>query len=248
MKIVANTIQKKQNINYSLLNLRNIGSIQKIRHLITITAPECLQSICLPAGPLKRHFRRPRSFMPQAFPDWLMEPLQPPDRCAGAEQGIWREAQVDMEKIRSRQTTFPTDQVAPEPVAQDGHLVDLKRLERLRRLTRLMDNRWTIPGTRIPIGIDGIAGFVPVVGDTATALVSAYLLSECARFRLPLPLLTRMAANIGVDWLVGSIPVVGSVFDIAFKANRRNLNLLHQHLEERMLKAEQDRAKRKPAD
>ena len=112
--------------------------------------------------------------------------------------------------------------------------VDRERLERLRRLAALLDSRWRIPGTRIPIGLDGIASIVPVVGDSATAIVSAYIVYEAMRFGLPKALIARMAANVGLDWLVGSVPVLGTLFDIAFKANRRNVDLLHRHLEERV--------------
>lgn len=112
--------------------------------------------------------------------------------------------------------------------------IDLERLERLRRVTRLMDSRWRIPGTGIPIGLDGIASIVPGVGDTLTAVVSAWIVYEAARYGLPAGVLARMIANVGLDWAVGSIPVLGTIFDIAFKANRRNLDLLHEHLERRL--------------
>ncbi|MGQ9370976.1 DUF4112 domain-containing protein [Azospirillum sp. A39] len=111
---------------------------------------------------------------------------------------------------------------------------DRARLERLRHLATLLDSRWRIPGTRIPIGLDGIASLVPVVGDSATAVVSAYIVYEAMRFGLPKSLIARMAANVGLDWLVGSVPVLGTLFDIGFKANRRNVDLLHRHLEEKM--------------
>ena len=115
--------------------------------------------------------------------------------------------------------------------------IDFQRLERLRRLSRLMDSRWRIPFTRIPIGLDGIASIVPVAGDTVTAVVSAYIILEAARFDLPKSLLARMALNVALDWAAGSVPVVGTIFDVAFKANRMNVNLLHEHLEQRLAAA-----------
>ncbi|WP_246338145.1 DUF4112 domain-containing protein [Azospirillum oleiclasticum] len=133
--------------------------------------------------------------------------------------------------------TPPLDRPMPGPDTGADHGIDLERLERLRRLTRLMDSRWRIPGTRIPIGLDGIASIAPVVGDSATALVSAYIVWEAARFGLPKSLVARMIGNVGLDWAVGSIPVLGTIFDIAFKANRRNLDLLHEHLEDRLARA-----------
>jgi hypothetical protein len=104
-------------------------------------------------------------------------------------------------------------------------------LVHLERLADLLDSRWRIPGTRIPIGIDGIASIFPVVGDSATGVVAAYLVFQAARFGVPKSVLLRMAGNVGLDWAVGSIPVLGTVFDIGFKANRRNMNLLRRHLE-----------------
>jgi hypothetical protein len=106
------------------------------------------------------------------------------------------------------------------------------KLAQLERLADLLDSRWRIPGLGIPIGIDGIASIFPVVGDSATGVVSAYLVYQASRMGVPKSVLMRMAANTGVDWVVGSIPVLGTLFDIGFKANRRNVNLLRRHLEE----------------
>ena len=106
-------------------------------------------------------------------------------------------------------------------------------LLRLQRLADLLDSRWRIPGTPWRIGVDGIAGLVPGVGDTLGMAVSAYVVYQATRFGVPPSLLARMVANVGVDWLVGSVPVLGSIFDIAFKANKRNMRLLTEHLERR---------------
>ncbi|WP_207478157.1 DUF4112 domain-containing protein [Arenibaculum pallidiluteum] len=106
-------------------------------------------------------------------------------------------------------------------------------LLRLQRLSNLLDSRWRIPGTSWRIGLDGIAGLVPGIGDTLGMAVSAYIVYQATRFGVPSRLVARMVANVGVDWLVGSVPVLGSIFDIAFKANRRNMNLLTRHLEQR---------------
>lgn len=122
----------------------------------------------------------------------------------------------------------------PRQETPDRPEIDLKLLERLRRLAWWLDSRWRIPGTRIPIGLDGIASVVPGIGSTATALVSAYIVYEATRFDVPKSLLLRMAGNLGLDWLLGAIPVIGPVFDVGFKANRKNLDLLHRHLEERL--------------
>jgi hypothetical protein len=108
-----------------------------------------------------------------------------------------------------------------------------ERLLQLQRMADLLDSRWRIPGTRWRFGLDGVASVVPVVGDTLTAGFSAYIIWQAASFGVPKWLLGRMIANAGLDWAVGSIPVLGTVFDVAFKANRRNLALLTRHLEQR---------------
>ena len=137
-----------------------------------------------------------------------------------------------MTAIRTRPA--PVDIPPRASTASPGIDIDFKRLERLRWLTRLMDTRWRIPGTRIPVGLDGIASLFPVVGDSATAVVSAYIILEATRFGIPKSLVARMVANMLVDWAGGSVPVLGTIFDIAFKANRMNLDLLHKHLEDRL--------------
>lgn len=137
-------------------------------------------------------------------------------------------------------TRIPAHSQAPSLRMADGGLpppgpgLDLERLERLRRLTRLMDTRWRIPGTRIGFGLDPIASLVPVLGDTLTAAVSVAVIVEAMRFGIPRSVVLRMGANVFVDWLIGNIPVAGTVFDVFFKANRRNLDLLHEHLERRL--------------
>ena len=105
------------------------------------------------------------------------------------------------------------------------------QLAHLERLADLLDSRWRIPGLGIPIGIDGIASIFPVVGDSATGVVSAYLVYRASRLGVSRSVLLRMAGNVGLDWAVGSIPVLGTIFDIGFKANTRNVNLLRRHLE-----------------
>lgn len=107
------------------------------------------------------------------------------------------------------------------------------RLVRLQRLAHLLDTRWRIPGTRWRFGLDGVASIVPVAGDTLTAFVSLYLIRQAASYGLPRHVLVRMLANVGIDWAVGSIPVIGTIFDVGFKANRRNMDLLTRHLERR---------------
>lgn len=104
-------------------------------------------------------------------------------------------------------------------------------LKRVRALTRLMDTAVRLPGTNVTMGLDALLGLVPVVGDVASQLVSVYLITEARRLRAPKTLLARMIANTLFDTVVGSVPLVGDMFDMMFRANVRNLKLLEDHLE-----------------
>jgi hypothetical protein len=99
----------------------------------------------------------------------------------------------------------------------------------VRTLVRLMDDAITIPGTSIRIGWDAILGLLlPGVGDAATAVSQVALLIAAVRARAPWTLIARMVLNAGIDSLVGSVPLLGDLFDAGFKANRRNLQLLER--------------------
>ncbi|MCB2053043.1 MAG: DUF4112 domain-containing protein [Geminicoccaceae bacterium] len=101
---------------------------------------------------------------------------------------------------------------------------------RLAWLAHLLDDRFRLPGTNMRFGLDGVLGLVPGVGDTATTLVALYIVGEAWRHGISKRVLVQMLANTGVDWLVGAIPLVGDIFDFAFKGNRRNIALLHREL------------------
>ena len=106
-----------------------------------------------------------------------------------------------------------------------------KAIGDLEALADLLDARWTIPGTSINFGIDALAGLVPLVGDAATGLVSAYIVMKARDHGAGKGLIARMIGNVVLDTVVGSIPLLGSVFDVYFKANKRNLRLLRRHLD-----------------
>src|SRR5215213_3913699 len=96
----------------------------------------------------------------------------------------------------------------------------------LDQLSRAMDGLFRVPGTGWRIGLDAIVGLIPGVGDFATTAVSLYILAAGVRYRVPKVTLLRMAANVGVDYALGAIPVVGDVFDVAWKSNQMNVELL----------------------
>jgi hypothetical protein len=104
----------------------------------------------------------------------------------------------------------------------------------LEKMARLLDSQWRIPGTKITFGADAVAGLIPFVGDLATAVLSAYLVARAADLGAPKRLMARMVGNVVLDTVVGSIPLVGSVFDVFYKANNRNIRLLQGHLEKRV--------------
>ncbi len=106
-----------------------------------------------------------------------------------------------------------------------------RRLERLRRVGWILDSAIGIPGTRIRFGVDSIIGLVPGLGDLLGGVLSLYIIAESARLGVPRSLLARMGWNVALDTLVGEVPVLGDLFDVAWKANLRNLVLLEEHLQ-----------------
>jgi hypothetical protein len=117
--------------------------------------------------------------------------------------------------------------VEPKPAAGPA-------IGRLDRLAWLMDRAIVIPGTRIAVGLDALLGLLPVGGDFLTGLVQAGIfLAALYHYRVPRAVAARMAANVLIDIAIGSIPLIGDIFDIFFKANTRNIKLLRQVEEER---------------
>ena len=96
----------------------------------------------------------------------------------------------------------------------------------LDQLSFLMDGLFRIPGVGWRFGLDAMIGLVPGIGDTATTAVSIYILAAAVRYRVPKVTLLRMGLNIGIDYLLGSIPLVGDIFDAFWKSNQMNVALL----------------------
>ena len=116
-----------------------------------------------------------------------------------------------------------------------------KRVQRVRQLAKLLDEAILIPGTNKRIGLDPVIGLIPGGGDTVTMLMSAYIVVEAAILGIPATTLLQMVENIVVDTLVGTVPVVGDLFDVVSKANMRNLKLLDAHLAEPEFRAKSDK-------
>lgn len=121
---------------------------------------------------------------------------------------------------------------AASAVPQPPRAIDRAReVEQLDRLARLLDSRFGVPGTRFSFGWDSIVGLIPGIGDTLALAPSAYLVWKAHQLGVPRSTLIRMAANTGIDFAVGTVPIVGDVFDAFYKANRRNVALLRRHID-----------------
>lgn len=107
----------------------------------------------------------------------------------------------------------------------------LRNLNRIRRISRLMDTAFKIPVLGIKVGWDPVFGLIPGLGDLIATAVSAYVIVLAARFRLPRGILAQMVFNIGLEAVVGTVPLVGDLFDAFYKSNVRNLKLLEAHLQ-----------------
>jgi hypothetical protein len=104
-------------------------------------------------------------------------------------------------------------------------------LERLDRLSRLLDIAFLVPGTNIRFGVEAILRLVPGVGDAAASALSCWVLYEVYRLGIPPILLGRMIGNVLVEGMAGAVPVAGDLFDIGWRAKRRNVRLLREYFE-----------------
>ena len=108
-----------------------------------------------------------------------------------------------------------------------------RELQELERLAALMDSSVRIPVINYRVGLDGLIGLIPGVGDVATLVPAGYILYTAHKLGAPNGLKARMALNVGADALLGSVPLIGDIFDFVFKSNRRNVEMLRRHLERR---------------
>jgi hypothetical protein len=104
------------------------------------------------------------------------------------------------------------------------------RLNRLRRLAWLIDAAFVLPGTRFRFGLNSVVGLLPVGGDAVLGLISLYIVYEAAQLGMPAGQLARMLANVAIEVVGGSVPVLGDIFDMALKANLRNLAIIERHV------------------
>ncbi len=116
--------------------------------------------------------------------------------------------------------------------ADDRDFARRQSIERLDALANFLDANWRIPGTRIRFGADQVISLVPGLGDAAAGLLATYVVWQAARHGAPRRLIMQMVANVGIDVVFGSVPVVGTIFDVFFKVSKRNMRLLRRHLED----------------
>jgi hypothetical protein len=102
-------------------------------------------------------------------------------------------------------------------------------LERLDRLSTFLDIAFLIPGTNIRFGIEAILRLVPGIGDVTASALSCWVLYEAYRLGVPRLLLVRMVGNVAVEGIAGAVPLAGDLFDIGWRANRRNVRLLREY-------------------
>lgn len=105
-------------------------------------------------------------------------------------------------------------------------------LRRLDALSHLLDNSIPVPGTNARFGLDAVIGLIPGVGDAAGSVISAYVVVQAARLGASVPTLMRMLLNVGVEAVAGAVPVLGDLFDAAWKANARNVALLKREMDQ----------------
>jgi len=112
-----------------------------------------------------------------------------------------------------------------------GNLTREQRLARLDTLAKLLDVAFIVPGTNVRYGIDGLIGLIPVIGDIITTAISLWLVREARALGAPWHLTMRMLGNVALDGVVGAVPLIGDAFDVMFRANVRNVKMLHRWLE-----------------
>ena len=117
-------------------------------------------------------------------------------------------------------------------MATSNEYIVPSKIKWLDNVSAFLDNKFRIPGTNTRFGLDFLMGLVPGVGDLVSFGVSSVLVLTMARYGASGRVILQMLWNIFLDTVVGAIPILGDIFDLYFKSNRRNFNLLREHYEE----------------
>jgi hypothetical protein len=131
--------------------------------------------------------------------------------------------------------TDVTDRMEIIPPAGLGEK-DRDTAVRIARVARMLDAQFTVPGTGIRLGIDGLIGIIPGIGDALGLILSGYIYSEALRAGVRKRTLAAMGINTLLDTAIGAIPVLGDIFDIAYKSNMRTARLILRDMEKRLPK------------
>ncbi len=107
---------------------------------------------------------------------------------------------------------------------------DDARLAGARMLAKLMDTAFEIPGTGIKVGLDPLLGLLPGIGDAISSAIGGYIVMVASQMGVPRAVIGRMMANLAIDMVIGVVPLVGDMLDVAWKANVKNVRLLEQAL------------------
>ena len=119
----------------------------------------------------------------------------------------------------------------------------LKNLNKIRKIAKILDSAIGIPGTKFRIGLDPILGLIPGGGDLIAGIISAYMIYLATRFGLEKREIFKMFKNVAIETAVGSVPIAGDIFDAYFKANMRNLEILEKHLEKSQVNTQESKVK-----
>ena len=106
-----------------------------------------------------------------------------------------------------------------------------ERIARIEWLSSLLDTAIVVPGTNFRFGLDALIGLVPGIGDAVTTALSLYLVHEAWQLGAPKHVITRMLANVALDGVIGAVPVAGDVFDVLWRANKRNMRILRDWMD-----------------
>jgi hypothetical protein len=116
-----------------------------------------------------------------------------------------------------------------------GSISRRERIARLESVANLLDTAFVIPGTGIRFGFDSLLGLVPGIGDAITTAAALWIVYEAHQLGARPHVLARMIANLAVDGVIGAVPIAGDLFDVAWRANRKNVRILREHLARRGL-------------
>ena len=111
---------------------------------------------------------------------------------------------------------------------EERNEINEEKLIRLKLLSKRLDETFTIPGTKHKIGIESLIGAIPVIGDLIGGILSTYIMYYGIKMGASPRIIAQMAANIAVDFAIGSIPSVGALFDFIWKANKKNVKLIEE--------------------